>query len=65
MQLRNLSIFCADVDSIKQKKFGWAASYPDGSDSPVAASKNSQLMSCKLRNQRKLRLDLNANCLPL
>jgi len=28
--LNDLSIFCADVGSIKQKKFGWAASFPGG-----------------------------------
>ncbi len=30
--MNNLAVFCADVGSIKQKKFGWAASYPDGSN---------------------------------
>ena len=29
--MNNLSLFCADIGSIKQNKFGWAASYPDGS----------------------------------
>jgi len=28
--LINLSIFCADVGSIKAKKFGWAAKLSDG-----------------------------------
>jgi len=28
--MNNLAIFCADVGSIKQKKFGWAAALPDG-----------------------------------
>lgn len=30
MPLKNLSIFCADVGSIKAKKFGWAAKLSDG-----------------------------------
>lgn len=28
--MKDLVIFCADVGSIKQKKFGWAVSYPGG-----------------------------------
>ncbi len=28
--MKNLAIFCADVGSIKQEKFGWAAILPDG-----------------------------------
>jgi len=30
LPLKNLSIFCADVGSIKAKKFGWAAKLLDG-----------------------------------
>ena len=30
--MKELTVFCADVGSIKQKKFGWAASYADGRD---------------------------------
>lgn len=30
--MENLTLFCADVGSIKQKKFGWAAYLPDGSE---------------------------------
>ena len=30
--VNNIAVFCADVGSIKQNKFGWAASYPDGTN---------------------------------
>ena len=30
--MENLAIFCADVGSIKAKKFGWAASIPPSND---------------------------------
>ena len=30
--MENLAIFCADVGSIRQKKFGWAAKLPNGKD---------------------------------
>ena len=31
--MNNIAVFCADVGSIKQNKFGWAASYQDGINS--------------------------------
>lgn len=31
-RMMNLAVFCADVGSIKQKKFGWAGVLPDGTE---------------------------------
>ena len=53
--MENLAIFCADVGSIKNKKFGWAASLPGQSNiSGTSIEDFAELISKEIRAARKV-----------